>query len=178
MQTDEEKKRTLPIVMPMFDRTTCSISKSQIGFIEYIIQDMMHAWDGKAIIIFFLIPTLSLFVFDVVTSPLFFDIFFFIIKMIFFLRIFFLPAQDLLTCRRLSSTCNSIIPSGKCTRNKGLRRCRTLNESKCRLRRVFCRNKCSRKCYNGNSFILIRTWKVFLSEFEVLIECYIYTKPA
>ncbi|XP_063697402.1 high affinity cAMP-specific and IBMX-insensitive 3',5'-cyclic phosphodiesterase 8 isoform X2 [Culicoides brevitarsis] len=46
MQTDEEKRRGLPIVMPMFDRTTCSISKSQIGFIEYIIQDMMHAWDG------------------------------------------------------------------------------------------------------------------------------------
>lgn len=36
----------MPIVMPMFDRTTCSISKSQIGFIEFIIQDMMHAWDG------------------------------------------------------------------------------------------------------------------------------------
>lgn len=49
MQTDEEKKRNLPIVMPMFDRTTCSISKSQIGFIEYIIQDMMNAWDGKFI---------------------------------------------------------------------------------------------------------------------------------
>uniref|UniRef100_A0A336LT50 3',5'-cyclic-AMP phosphodiesterase n=1 Tax=Culicoides sonorensis TaxID=179676 RepID=A0A336LT50_CULSO len=45
-QTDEEKRRGLPIVMPMFDRTTCSISKSQIGFIEYIIQDMMNAWDG------------------------------------------------------------------------------------------------------------------------------------
>lgn len=37
----------MPIVMPMFDRTTCSISKSQIGFIEFIIQDMMNAWDGK-----------------------------------------------------------------------------------------------------------------------------------
>lgn len=46
-QTDEEKKRVLPIVMPMFDRATCSISKSQIGFIEFIIQDMMQAWDGK-----------------------------------------------------------------------------------------------------------------------------------
>ncbi|CAD7077776.1 unnamed protein product [Hermetia illucens] len=45
-QTDEEKARSLPIVMPMFDRATCSISKSQIGFIEYIIQDMMHAWDS------------------------------------------------------------------------------------------------------------------------------------
>lgn len=46
-QTDEEKAKTLPIVMPMFDRNTCSIPKSQIGFIEYIIQDMMHAWDSK-----------------------------------------------------------------------------------------------------------------------------------
>lgn len=47
MQTDEEKKYNLPIVMPMFDRATCSISKSQIGFIEFIILDMMQAWDGK-----------------------------------------------------------------------------------------------------------------------------------
>lgn len=54
-QTDEEKRRGLPIVMPMFDRTTCSISKSQIGFIEYIIQDMMNAWDGKTYIYFFFI---------------------------------------------------------------------------------------------------------------------------
>ncbi|XP_034479183.1 high affinity cAMP-specific and IBMX-insensitive 3',5'-cyclic phosphodiesterase 8 isoform X2 [Drosophila innubila] len=46
MQTDEEKQHHLPIVMPMFDRATCSIPKSQIGFIEYIIQDMMHAWDS------------------------------------------------------------------------------------------------------------------------------------
>lgn len=30
----------------MFDRVTCSIAKSQIGFIEFIIQDMMKAWDG------------------------------------------------------------------------------------------------------------------------------------
>uniref|UniRef100_A0A182NJW4 3',5'-cyclic-AMP phosphodiesterase n=1 Tax=Anopheles dirus TaxID=7168 RepID=A0A182NJW4_9DIPT len=46
MQTDEEKRKNLPIVMPMFDRTTCSISKSQIGFIEYIIHDMMDAWNS------------------------------------------------------------------------------------------------------------------------------------
>ncbi|XP_055379485.1 high affinity cAMP-specific and IBMX-insensitive 3',5'-cyclic phosphodiesterase 8 isoform X2 [Condylostylus longicornis] len=45
-QTDEEKEKGLPIVMPMFDHATCSIPKSQIGFIEFIIQDMMHAWDG------------------------------------------------------------------------------------------------------------------------------------
>lgn len=46
MQTDEEKRLGLPIVMPMFDRATCSIAKSQIGFIEFIIQDMLKAWDG------------------------------------------------------------------------------------------------------------------------------------
>lgn len=32
--------------MPMFDRTTCSIAKSQIGFIEYIAQDMIKTWDS------------------------------------------------------------------------------------------------------------------------------------
>lgn len=47
MQTDEEKRLGLPIVMPMFDRDTCSIAKSQIGFIEFIIQDMLKAWEGK-----------------------------------------------------------------------------------------------------------------------------------
>ncbi|XP_055604529.1 high affinity cAMP-specific and IBMX-insensitive 3',5'-cyclic phosphodiesterase 8 isoform X2 [Uranotaenia lowii] len=45
-QTDEEKRKGLPIVMPMFDRSSCSISKSQIGFIEYIIHDMMDAWNS------------------------------------------------------------------------------------------------------------------------------------
>lgn len=49
MQTDEEKRLGLPIVMPMFDRETCSIAKSQIGFIEFIIQDMLKAWDGEII---------------------------------------------------------------------------------------------------------------------------------
>ena len=36
--------------MPMFDRSTCSIPKSQIGFVDYIINDMMEAWDGTLII--------------------------------------------------------------------------------------------------------------------------------
>ncbi|XP_075215722.1 high affinity cAMP-specific and IBMX-insensitive 3',5'-cyclic phosphodiesterase 8-like isoform X3 [Lycorma delicatula] len=44
-QTDEEKTRNLPIVMPMFDRQSCSIPKSQMGFIDYIINDMFEAWD-------------------------------------------------------------------------------------------------------------------------------------
>ncbi|KAK0096361.1 hypothetical protein PV326_005675 [Microctonus aethiopoides] len=45
-QTDEEKKKRLPVVMPMFDRNTCSIPKSQIGFVDYIINDMIEAWDA------------------------------------------------------------------------------------------------------------------------------------
>ncbi|KOB72306.1 High affinity cAMP-specific and IBMX-insensitive 3',5'-cyclic phosphodiesterase, partial [Operophtera brumata] len=38
------KEKDLPVVMPMFDRATCSIPRSQIGFIDYIIIDMMEAW--------------------------------------------------------------------------------------------------------------------------------------
>ncbi|XP_008560704.1 high affinity cAMP-specific and IBMX-insensitive 3',5'-cyclic phosphodiesterase 8 isoform X1 [Microplitis demolitor] len=45
-QTDEEKKRKMPVVMPMFDRNSCSIPKSQIGFVDYIINDMIEAWDA------------------------------------------------------------------------------------------------------------------------------------
>uniref|UniRef100_A0A1A9WQJ2 3',5'-cyclic-AMP phosphodiesterase n=1 Tax=Glossina brevipalpis TaxID=37001 RepID=A0A1A9WQJ2_9MUSC len=45
-QTEEEKDKDMPIVMPMFDRCTCSIPKSQIGFIEYIVMDMLLAWDN------------------------------------------------------------------------------------------------------------------------------------
>ncbi|KAK6624730.1 hypothetical protein RUM44_011590 [Polyplax serrata] len=45
-QTDEEKANGLPVVMPMFDRSTCSIPKSQLGFIDFIINDMMEAWDS------------------------------------------------------------------------------------------------------------------------------------
>ncbi|KAG8334205.1 High affinity cAMP-specific and IBMX-insensitive 3',5'-cyclic phosphodiesterase 8B [Homalodisca vitripennis] len=48
-QTDEEKANHLPVVMPMFDRTTCSIPKSQMGFVDFIINDMFEAWDGKYI---------------------------------------------------------------------------------------------------------------------------------
>ncbi|XP_071053558.1 high affinity cAMP-specific and IBMX-insensitive 3',5'-cyclic phosphodiesterase 8 isoform X3 [Onthophagus taurus] len=45
-QTDEEKSKGLPILMPMFDRYTCSIPKAQIGFVDYIINDMMEAWNA------------------------------------------------------------------------------------------------------------------------------------
>ncbi|KAM9064978.1 high affinity cAMP-specific and IBMX-insensitive 3',5'-cyclic phosphodiesterase 8A isoform X1 [Sarcophilus harrisii] len=47
-QTDEEKKQDLPVVMPVFDRNTCSIPKSQISFIDYFITDMFDAWDAFA----------------------------------------------------------------------------------------------------------------------------------
>ncbi|XP_068212385.1 high affinity cAMP-specific and IBMX-insensitive 3',5'-cyclic phosphodiesterase 8B-like isoform X2 [Palaemon carinicauda] len=47
-QTEEEKRRSLPIVMPQFDRTTCSIPKSQIGFIDFFVNDMFDAWDALA----------------------------------------------------------------------------------------------------------------------------------
>ncbi|XP_054550683.1 high affinity cAMP-specific and IBMX-insensitive 3',5'-cyclic phosphodiesterase 8A [Talpa occidentalis] len=45
-QTDEEKLRGLPVVMPVFDRSTCSIPRSQISFIDYFITDMFDAWDA------------------------------------------------------------------------------------------------------------------------------------
>ncbi|XP_060136224.1 high affinity cAMP-specific and IBMX-insensitive 3',5'-cyclic phosphodiesterase 8B isoform X2 [Zootoca vivipara] len=47
-QTDEEKRQGLPVVMPVFDRKTCSIPKSQISFIDYFIMDMFDAWDAFA----------------------------------------------------------------------------------------------------------------------------------
>ncbi|XP_078533444.1 high affinity cAMP-specific and IBMX-insensitive 3',5'-cyclic phosphodiesterase 8B isoform X2 [Lissotriton helveticus] len=47
-QTDEEKTQGLPVVMPVFDRHTCSIPKSQISFIDYFITDMFDAWDAFA----------------------------------------------------------------------------------------------------------------------------------
>ncbi|XP_076305123.1 high affinity cAMP-specific and IBMX-insensitive 3',5'-cyclic phosphodiesterase 8B-like isoform X2 [Tachypleus tridentatus] len=45
-QTDEEKAKGLPVVMPTFDRTTISIPKAQMGFIEYFINDMFSSWDA------------------------------------------------------------------------------------------------------------------------------------
>lgn len=63
LQTDEEKRQGLPVVMPVFDRNTCSVPKSQISFIDYFITDMFDAWDGKNII-FFSSPSLSVGVFN------------------------------------------------------------------------------------------------------------------
>ena len=47
MQTDEEKEKGMPVVMPHFDRTTCSIPKSQIGFYDFFINDMFDIWSGE-----------------------------------------------------------------------------------------------------------------------------------
>jgi len=44
-QTDDEKAQGLPVVMPQFDRATCSIPKSQIGFYDFFIHDMFEAWN-------------------------------------------------------------------------------------------------------------------------------------
>ncbi|XP_077512940.1 high affinity cAMP-specific and IBMX-insensitive 3',5'-cyclic phosphodiesterase 8B-like [Amblyomma americanum] len=43
-QTDEEKRRGLPVVMPAFDRATCNMANSQSGFISYFVRDMFRAW--------------------------------------------------------------------------------------------------------------------------------------
>ncbi|XP_075536953.1 high affinity cAMP-specific and IBMX-insensitive 3',5'-cyclic phosphodiesterase 8B-like [Dermacentor variabilis] len=43
-QTDEEKRRGLPVMMPAFDRAVCSIAKSQTGFISFFVRDMFKAW--------------------------------------------------------------------------------------------------------------------------------------
>ncbi|XP_063230404.1 3',5'-cyclic-AMP phosphodiesterase 4C-like [Bacillus rossius redtenbacheri] len=45
-QTDEEKARNLPVVMPLFDRETCPIPKGQIGFMDFIINDLFKTWTG------------------------------------------------------------------------------------------------------------------------------------
>ena len=49
-QTEEEIARNLPPVMPMFERNTCSIPKSQTGFVDFFVADMYEAWDGKEIL--------------------------------------------------------------------------------------------------------------------------------
>ncbi|TKC37188.1 hypothetical protein EI555_006116 [Monodon monoceros] len=45
-QTDEEKGQDLTVVMPVLDRNTCNIPKSQISLIDYFITDMFAAWDA------------------------------------------------------------------------------------------------------------------------------------
>lgn len=45
-QTEEEQKRNLPIVMPVFDRKTCNVPKSQIFFMDYFVMKLYAAWDS------------------------------------------------------------------------------------------------------------------------------------
>lgn len=45
-QTDEEKAKNLPVVMPLFDRSSCSIPVSQMGFMDYIVNNMFEEWDS------------------------------------------------------------------------------------------------------------------------------------
>ncbi|CAH8464016.1 unnamed protein product [Heterobilharzia americana] len=45
-QTEEEKQRNLPIVMPNFDRQTCNISQSQISFIDFFLKGMFSGFDS------------------------------------------------------------------------------------------------------------------------------------
>jgi len=47
-QTEEEKRRGLPIIMPVFDRQTCNVPKSQVSFIDYFVIDLYTAWDKFA----------------------------------------------------------------------------------------------------------------------------------
>ncbi|XP_066916925.1 high affinity cAMP-specific and IBMX-insensitive 3',5'-cyclic phosphodiesterase 8B-like isoform X1 [Clytia hemisphaerica] len=47
-QTEEEKKRGLPIVMPVFDRHTCNVPKSQIFFIDYFVMNLYVSWNKFA----------------------------------------------------------------------------------------------------------------------------------
>jgi len=43
-QTDEEKKLGLAPSLPLFDRNTCNLPKSQSSFIEWFLIDMCEAW--------------------------------------------------------------------------------------------------------------------------------------
>ena len=44
LQTEDEQQKGLPVVMPQFDRASCSIPRSQIGFYDFFIHDMFNAW--------------------------------------------------------------------------------------------------------------------------------------
>ncbi len=51
LQTDDEKRLGLPVVMPQFDRTSCSIPKSQIGFYDFFITDMFTMLAGEQFLV-------------------------------------------------------------------------------------------------------------------------------
>lgn len=52
LQTDEEKARGLPVVMPVFDRKSIRVPKSQLSFIDVFINEMFEQFDGKVSYVF------------------------------------------------------------------------------------------------------------------------------
>ena len=48
-QTEDEKARGLPVVMPVFDSSACNVPKSQTSFIDFFISDMFEAWTSKSV---------------------------------------------------------------------------------------------------------------------------------
>lgn len=111
-QTDEEKLNHLPVVMPMFDRATCSIPKSQIGFMDYIINDMFETWDCEYWHIGFYFLGWFPIIFETkMYSPL-------------------CVLQRSLTCRRCCTTWGATISTGKTWRKKG--RSVSMTYGKCR----------------------------------------------
>jgi high affinity cAMP-specific and IBMX-insensitive 3',5'-cyclic phosphodiesterase 8 len=44
-QTEEEKANKLPVTLPTFDRDSYSVPRCQVSFFEFVILQMMEAWD-------------------------------------------------------------------------------------------------------------------------------------
>lgn len=44
-QTEEEKRRNLPVVFPDFDKNTCRLPVTQVKFIDYFISGLFDAWN-------------------------------------------------------------------------------------------------------------------------------------
>ena len=51
-QTDEEIERNLPVTMPMYNRSTCSLPSTQIGFYDFVVTELYNIWHGKSNILF------------------------------------------------------------------------------------------------------------------------------
>lgn len=47
-QTEEEINKDLPVIMPVFNRNSSNIPKSQTSFTEFFINDLFDAWDAFA----------------------------------------------------------------------------------------------------------------------------------
>lgn len=46
-QNEDETARKLPITMPMYNRSSCSLPATQIGFYDYFITELYSIWHGK-----------------------------------------------------------------------------------------------------------------------------------